>query len=277
MDAGNAMAHILSVANQKGGVGKTTTAVNLSTALAAVGCRVLLVDLDPQSNASTGVGIEEKNRHPSTYELLLDQTSLTDVSRETSVPGLWILPASINLYGIELELLSMPRREYRLKEALRCSPERFDYVIVDCPPALGLLTVNALTAAHEIFVPLQCEFYALEGLSQLVQTIQKVKSNFNPSLRLNGIVLTMFDRRSNLSYQVAEDVKQHFGDIVYKTIIPRNIRVSEAPSHGFPVLLYDRNCAGSQAYMRLASEVLQRNPPRKERIHNECKRRTNVP
>jgi len=252
------MTHILAIANQKGGVGKTTTAVNLSTALSAVGKSVLLIDLDPQGNASTGLGIYENQRDFSSYDLLIEGDSLENISRETDVPGLYIVPASQDLYGAELELSQMKDREYRLKKALEKSSLKFDYIILDCPPALGLLTLNSLTAATEIFVPLQCEFYALEGLSQLVKTIQRVKTKFNPSLKLNGIVLTMYDRRSCLSSQVAEDVKEHFGDMVYSTVIPRNIRVSEAPSHGRPVLLYDMNCAGSKAYMHLASEMLKR-------------------
>ena len=255
------MTHILAIANQKGGVGKTTTAVNLSTALSAIGKSVLIVDLDPQGNASTGLGIPEDQRDLSSYDLLIEGESLENVSRETEIPGLYIVPSSQDLYGAELELSGLERREYRLKDAIQKSTFQFDYIIIDCPPALGLLTLNSLTAATEIFVPLQCEFYALEGLSQLVKTIQRVKSKFNPSLRLNGIVLTMYDRRSCLSAQVAEDVKEHFGDMVYSTVIPRNVRVSEAPSHGKPVLLYDMKCAGAQAYIHLASEMLKREKP----------------
>lgn len=252
------MPTIIAIANQKGGVGKTTTAINLSTALSAIGKKVLVIDLDPQGNASTGFGISESDRLLSSYEVLIEEEPIENVSRETGVPGLFVIPSSSDLYGAELELSSLPNREYRLKHSILKCTIHYDYIIIDCPPALGLLTLNSLTAAQEIFVPLQCEFYALEGLSQLVKTIQRVKAKFNPHLKLNGIVLTMFDKRSGLSYQVAEDVKHHFGDMVYSTIIPRNVKVSEAPSHGKPVLLYDMKCAGSQAYIHLASEMLKR-------------------
>lgn len=252
------MSKIIAIANQKGGVGKTTTAVNLSTALAAVGKKVLLIDLDPQSNATTGLGFQQSTLDSTSYELLVEENSLDNVSRETEIPGLSLVGASQDLYGAELKMIAFQKREYRLQESIKRASKKYDYIIIDCPPALGLLTLNALTAAHEVFIPLQCEFYALEGLSYLVRTIQLVKKRFNPDLKLNGIVLTMFDRRSGLSYQVAEDVKQHFGDIVYSTVIPRNVRVSEAPSHGRPVLLYDMKCSGSQAYIHLASEMLKR-------------------
>ena len=252
------MTHIMAIANQKGGVGKTTTAINLSTALAAIGKKVLLMDLDPQGNATTGLGINESSINLTTYELLINSISLDDVSRETNIPNLYLAPASQDLYGIELQMVNFKKREYRLKHSIETMTKIYDYIIMDCPPALGLLTLNSLVAANEIFIPLQCEFFALEGLSQLVTTIQRVKSRFNSSLKLNGIVLTMFDRRSGLSHQVAEDVKNHFGSMVYSTIIPRNVRVSEAPSHGKPVLLYDMKCAGSQAYMYLAGEMIKR-------------------
>lgn len=214
------MSKIIAIANQKGGVGKTTTAVNLSTALAAVGKKVLLIDLDPQSNATTGLGFQQSTLDSTSYELLVEENSLDNVSRETEIPGLSLVGASQDLYGAELKMIAFQKREYRLQESIKRASKKYDYIIIDCPPALGLLTLNALTAAHEVFIPLQCEFYALEGLSYLVRTIQLVKKRFNPDLKLNGIVLTMFDRRSGLSYQVAEDVKQHFGDIVYSTVNP---------------------------------------------------------
>ena len=249
---------VLAVANQKGGVGKTTTTVNLATALAATRKKVLIIDLDPQGNASTGLGIERSARHRTTYDLLLGEATLDDAIQPTIVPGLSVVPSSVDLSGAELELIDLDEREFRLAGAVRRTGLRYDYVLIDCPPALGLLTLNALCAADAVLVPLQCEYYALEGLSHLVRTIDRVKRAFNPVLEIQGVVLTMYDRRNNLSDMVAADVREHFGDKVYRTVIPRNVRVSEAPSHGKPVLVYDWRCAGSQAYIHLASEILRR-------------------
>ena len=249
---------ILAIANQKGGVGKTTTAINLGTALAAVGKQVLVIDLDPQGNASTGLGIDRAQRTAGTYDLLFDGATVADMVCTSSVPGLSVVVSSMDLSGAEVELVGEPRREYRLRDALRREDSVFDFILVDCPPALGLLTLNALVAADAVLVPLQCEFYALEGLSHLMRTIERVRRQFNPRLAIQGVVLTMFDRRNNLSDMVAADVRAFLGSKVYQTVIPRNVRVSEAPSHGKPVLLYDLNCAGSQAYIHLASEMLRR-------------------
>ena len=259
----DALPRILAIANQKGGVGKTTTAINLATALAAAGETVLLIDLDPQGNASTGLGIGRTDRGTGTYALLIDQASPATVIRTTFVPNLSIIPAEADLVGAEIELVSELRREYRLRETLRqpATPP-FSFILIDCPPSLGLLTLNGLVAADAVLVPLQCEFFALEGISALIRTIDLVKRNLNPSLTLQGIVLTMFDRRNNLSDQVAADARGFFGDRVYETMIPRNIRVSEAPSHGKPVILYDYRSPGAQAYVRLANELLRR-----ERAH----------
>ena len=248
---------ILAVANQKGGVGKTTTAVNLATALAATLKKVLIIDLDPQGNASTGLGVDRAARQETTYNLLIGDAHIADVITPTMVPGLSVAPSSVDLSGAELELIDVPRREYRLKGVLAEVSGDFDYILIDCPPALGLLTLNAFCAAHSVLVPLQCEFYALEGLSHLVKTVNRIKRAFNPELEIQGVVLTMYDGRNNLSDMVAADVRNHFGDKVYETVIPRNVRVSEAPSFGKPVLLYDWRCAGSQAYIHLASEVLK--------------------
>ena len=252
---------IMAVANQKGGVGKTTTAINLATALAAVGRRVLVVDLDPQGNASTGLGIESARRTAGTYDLLIGAVTLDEVLIETTVPGLAVIPSTIDLSAAELELVDLEQRENRLRDAIRSAANRFDYVMIDCPPALGLLTLNGLVAADSVLVPLQCEFLALEGLSQLVRTIARVTERFNPKLQIEGIVLTMYDVRNKLSSLVEDDVRGFFGDKVYETVIPRNVRVSEAPSHGKPVLLYDLACAGSQAYVHLAGEMLRRHAP----------------
>jgi len=246
------------MANQKGGVGKTTTAINLATALAACGKAVLIVDVDPQGNASTGLGIDRRNRAVTAYQALIEGTPVTAGTVPTMVPGLSIVPASVDLVGAEIELIDLPRREYRLRQALAPVLPDYDFILIDCPPSLSLLTLNALVAADAVLVPLQCEFYALEGLSHLVRTIDRVKRSLNPSLEIQGVVLTMFDRRNNLCDLVAADVRGHFGSKVYETVIPRNVRVSEAPSHGKPVLLYDMRCAGSQAYIHLASEVLRR-------------------
>ncbi len=252
---------ILAIANQKGGVGKTTTAINLATALAAIQEKVLLVDLDPQGNASTGLGIPRSDRAIGCYRLLTEGAVLETAIRSTSIPNLSLVTAESDLAGAEIELVGLERREFRLRDALApllSTPTRYSFVLIDCPPSLGLLTLNGLVAADAVLVPLQCEFYALEGISGLVRTIEMVKRNLNPGLRLQGIVLTMFDKRNNLSDLVAADARGFFGDTVYETVIPRNIRISEAPSHGKPVLLYDFRSPGAQAYVRLAGEVLRR-------------------
>ena len=251
-------ARTIAVANQKGGVGKTTTAVNLATALAATQKRVLLIDIDAQGNASTGLDIEKEIKSNTVYDLLINDVKASDAVVSTQIPGLDLLPASMHLAGAELELLDAEYRESRLANSLEEITGNYDYVLIDCPPALGLLTLNALCAAHSVLVPLQCEFYALEGLSHLIRTIERVRQSFNPQLEIQGVVLTMFDRRNNLSDMVAHDVREHFGDKVFKTVIPRNVRISEAPSFGKPVLLYDWRCKGSKAYIHLASEILKR-------------------
>ena len=256
---------VLVVANQKGGVGKTTTAINLGTALAAVGEKVLLIDSDPQGNASTGLGVGRAQRRNNLYDVLMGEKTLSEAVVKTSVPGLDVAPADADLSGVELELGQMARRSFRLRDAL--DPIRqsgaYSYVLIDCPPSLNLLTVNAMAAADAVLVPLQCEFFALEGLTQLMRTIDLVRGSLNPNLEIQGVVLTMFDRRNSLSEQVAGDVRAHFGETVYQTVIPRNVRVSEAPSFGKPVLVYDLKCAGSQAYLRLAREVVLRERARR--------------
>jgi len=259
---------ILALANQKGGVGKTTTAINLGTALAAVRERVLIIDLDPQGNASTGLGIERNNRTISTYEVLLGDAGIEDAIVSSNIPRMDCVPSSMDLLGAELELAEVVRRTHRLADAVEAyyanlaeddeDKPHYSYILLDCPPSLNLLTINAMTAADAILVPLQCEFFALEGLSQLLKTVERVKTNLNPRLTIHGVVLTMFDRRNALSGQVADDVRAFLGDKVYETVIPRNVRISEAPSYGKPVLLYDSTCSGSQAYIRLASEIIKR-------------------
>jgi chromosome partitioning protein len=251
-------ARIVAIANQKGGVGKTTTAINLATALAAAGHRVLVVDLDAQGNASTGLGIERKARGLTSYELILGEAELENAVVATDVPRLFVVPASQDLAGADLEFVARERREFLLSRAIRSRVGDWDEVLIDCPPSLNLLTINALVAADSVLVPLQCEFYALEGLSQLVRTIERVQRALNPRLELQGVVLTMYDQRNNLCDLVAADVRGHFGAKVFDTMIPRNVRIAEAPSHGMPVLIYDQGCAGSQAYIRLAAEVLRR-------------------
>jgi chromosome partitioning protein len=258
VEPAKASTRILAIANQKGGVGKTTTAVNLGTALAAVGEKVLLIDLDPQGNASTGLGIDRRSRGVGTYHVVIEGVDAKSAILPTTIPNLSVISSSVDLSGAELELVELSNREHRLREAIRQISDSYSYILIDCPPALGLLTLNAFSAADAVLVPLQCEFYALEGLSHLVRTIERVKRAFNPRLEIQGLVLTMFDKRNSLCDLVASDVRQHFGDKVYQTVIPRNVRVSEAPSHGKPVLLYDFKCAGSQAYIHLASEVIRR-------------------
>ncbi|GAB4392260.1 MAG: ParA family protein [Kiloniellaceae bacterium] len=253
-----AATRVIAVANQKGGVGKTTTTVNLATALAACGKQVLIIDMDPQGNASTGLGVATDQRDHSVYQLLLDGMPLRETVKRTLVPGMDIVPSGVDLSGAELELIDVAQREYRLRNAIQAARGAYDFVLIDCPPALGLLTLNALVAADSVLVPLQAEFYALEGLSHLMRTIDRVRRGLNQKLSLQGVVLTMFDRRNNLCEMVAADVREYLGERVYKTMIPRNVRVSEAPSHGKPVLLYDMRCAGAQAYIRLAREILQR-------------------
>ena len=255
---------VLALANQKGGVGKTTTAINLGTALAAMGERVLIVDLDPQGNASTGLGLDRRQRRVSTYQVLTGETDLKSAIVETSIPGVAVAPSTLDLLGVELEIAHERSRAHRLRDAIKAlvagmkAEEGYTYVLIDCPPSLNLLTINALTAADAVLVPLQCEFFALEGLSQLLKTVEQVRATLNQRLTIHGVVLTMFDPRNNLAGQVVADVREFMGAKVYDTMIPRNVRVSEAPSHGKPVLLYDLKCAGAQAYLKLASEVIQR-------------------
>jgi chromosome partitioning protein len=251
----------IAVANQKGGVGKTTTAINLSTALAAIGWRVLLIDLDPQGNASTGLGVSHAQRSSSSYDVLIGRASPLEVAIATRVPRLDLLPATQDLSGAEIEMVGLDDRAHRLDKALAATPPgRWDICLIDCPPSLGLLTVNALVAARQLLIPLQCEFFALEGLSQLLQTVERIRVSFNPELSILGVALTMFDRRNNLSQAVSEDVRACLGAAVFETIVPRNVRLSEAPSHGLPALIYDLKCPGSEAYLRLARELIGRLP-----------------
>ncbi|MDB5590211.1 MAG: chromosome partitioning protein ParA [Enterovirga sp.] len=258
-----ALPRVFALANQKGGVGKTTTAINLGTALAAIGERVLVIDLDPQGNASTGLGIDRRHRAVSNYHVMAGHAELRQAVQPTAVPNLFLAPSTMDLLGVELEIAQERDRAVRLRHAIASLAEadeatRFTYVLIDCPPSLNLLTINALAAADAVLVPLQCEFFALEGLSQLLKSVEQVRTTLNPALTIHGVVLTMFDPRNNLANQVVADVRQFMGAKVYDTVIPRNVRVSEAPSHGKPALLYDLRCAGSQAYLRLASEVIQR-------------------
>ncbi|QZD87047.1 ParA family protein [Qipengyuania psychrotolerans] len=258
----------VAIANQKGGVGKTTTAINIATAMAATGWKTLLVDLDPQGNASTGMGIDSSARGNSSYDLLLDQGTLADCAQPTEIPGLDIVPATQDLSGAEIELVSVDDRTSRLSKALSQSGRGgfpgYDICFIDCPPSLGLLTLNALGAADTLLVPLQCEFFALEGLSQLLQTVERVQQRFNADLGIVGIALTMFDRRNRLTDQVADDVRDCLGNLVFENVIPRNVRLSEAPSHGMPALVYDHNCPGSRAYIGLARELIGRLPEKRK-------------
>ena len=254
----------IAVANQKGGVGKTTTAINLATAMAATGWRVLLIDLDPQGNASTGLGVGQSSRSRSSYDVLLGEASLPDAVVPTPIPNLSLLPATVDLSGAEIELVDLPERTHRLRKAMDgAGPARWDICLIDCPPSLGLLTLNALVAVDQVLVPLQCEFFALEGLSQLLQTVERVRARFNPGLSILGVALTMFDRRNNLSAAVAADVRACLGSVVFTTAVPRNVRLSEAPSHGLPALVYDHRCSGSEAYIALARELIARLPHEK--------------
>ncbi len=264
---GNPGLRVIGIANQKGGVGKTTTAINLGTALAAVGERVLVIDLDPQGNASTGLGIGANKRPRTSYDVLSGAASLLDVALPTAVPGLFVVPANSDLVGLESEVLADPGRPFRLRDAVAAliaqqrnkpADQSFNYVLIDCPPSLNLLTLNAMSAAHAVLVPVQCEFFALEGISQLKESIDQIRATLNPTLEIQGVVLTMHDQRTTLSREVAANVREFFGSKVYETVIPRNTRVAEAPSHGKPILLYDYDCAGSQAYIRLATEIIER-------------------
>lgn len=250
----------IAIANQKGGVGKTTTAINVGTALAATGLEVLILDLDPQGNASTGLGIGRNDREHSTYDLLVGDLMLNEAAIATKVPRLSIVPATVDLSGAEIELIEFEARTHRLDRVVEASGGKWDVILIDCPPSLGLLTINAMVASHALLVPLQCEFFALEGLSQLLSTVERIRGRFNPGLSILGVVLTMYDRRNRLTDQVSDDVRAVLGKVVFDTVIPRNVRLSEAPSHGVPALIYDFRCSGSEAYMRLARELIARLP-----------------
>ena len=250
----------IAVANQKGGVGKTTSAINVATALAATGSRVLLIDLDPQGNASTGLGIGQGQRQSSSYHVLVGERSVDQVVIATKIPRLDLVPATVDLSGAEIELVNLDARTHRLDQALDRAQQRWDIVLIDCPPSLGLLTINAMVAADSLLVPLQCEFFALEGLSQLLSTVERIRARFNPGLSILGVALTMYDRRNRLTEQVAADVRAVLGKVVFETVIPRNVRLSEAPSHGLPALIYDHRCSGSEAYIALARELIARLP-----------------
>src|SRR5882757_6296146 len=263
--------NVIAVANQKGGVGKTTTAINLGTALAATGLRVLLVDLDPQGNASTGLGINRSERQKSTYDILLGEMPITEAAIPTCVPKLDIVPATVDLSGAEIELVEYEERTHRLNRALARCDHRWDVVLIDCPPSLGLLTLNAMVAANSLLVPLQCEFFALEGLSQLLNTVERIRERFNPGLTILGVALTMHDRRNRLTDQVSADVRAVLGRVVFDTVIPRNVRLSEAPSHGLPALIYDYRCSGSEAYIALARELINRLPKTASAVPNSVK------
>ncbi len=252
------MPRVIAIANRKGGVGKTTTTVNVATAMAAAGKKVLVIDLDPQGNASTSMGVNKRGRMASSYEVLIGEAKLSEAIVWTEIPNFSIVPSSPDLAGAEIELVDVEKREFTLKNAIQDQAENYDYILIDCPPSLSLITINALVAANSVIVPLQCEFLALEGITDLIRNINQIKKVFNPDLELQGVVLTMYDKRNNLSQQVEDDVRQFFGKKVYQTVIPRNVKVSEAPSHGKPVLIYDFKCPGAQAYISLTGEVLKR-------------------
>jgi chromosome partitioning protein len=249
---------IIAIVNQKGGVGKTTTVVNLSTAMAAINKKILLIDLDPQGNASTGMGVRQEDRELNAYNLMGLNASIEDITQSSKIPNIDIITSTVDLAGAELELISKPNREYILKNQINSIADQYDYIFIDCPPSLSILTINALTAAHSILIPLQCEFFALEGLSHLFRTIKLVQKKLNPELKVEGVLLTMYDRRYNLTLQVEEDVRSNLGELVFNTVIPRNVRTSEAPSHGKPAIIYDLKCSGSLAYIKLAKEILER-------------------
>ncbi|MDZ7588711.1 MAG: ParA family protein [Parasphingorhabdus sp.] len=253
----------IAIANQKGGVGKTTTTINLGTALAATGLRVLIIDLDPQGNASTGLGLMQSDRRCNSYDVLIGAASLDEAAHDTKIPKLEIVPATVDLSGAEIELVELDQRTHRLRMAIDSAEGHWDICLIDCPPSLGLLTINAMVAVDSLLVPLQCEFFALEGLSQLLQTIDRIRGRFNANLSVMGVVLTMYDRRNRLTEQVSDDVRACLGEVVFQTVIPRNVRLSEAPSHGLPALIYDHRCSGSQAYIDLARELIERLPKQK--------------
>lgn len=252
------MPRVIAIANRKGGVGKTTTTVNVATAMAAAGKKVLVIDLDPQGNASTSMGVNKRGRMASSYEVLIGEAKLSEAIVWTEIPNFSIIPSSPDLAGAEIELVDVEKREFRLKNAIKEEAINYDYILIDCPPSLSLITINALVAANAVIVPLQCEFLALEGITDLIRNINQIKKVFNPDLELQGVVLTMYDKRNNLSQQVEDDVRHFFGKKVYQTVIPRNVKISEAPSHGKPVLIYDFKCPGAQAYINLTGEVLRR-------------------